>query len=239
MVGIHKGLNAFIKTKNPECKFLHCMLYGEALVAKKLKPKGSETHTLEKTFSDVVKIINEIRTRPRVSREFSDFCQESLADHDTLILHSEVWFLLRGKVLKRFISLKKIVREFLIQRKSESAAHFEDLEWLGGVHYLSSIFIELNKLNTSLQGKGGDIFAFIGKINTMKEKVTRWVEKVNSGNFSMFPDLEQFLKTCQWETEHPDLEKKLKRLVTSHLNLLSENCSLNFPKKFIRRLSKT
>ena len=109
MVGIHKGLNAFIKTKNPDCKFLHCMLHREALVAKKLKPKGSETHTLEKTFSDVVKIINEIRTRPRVSREFSDFCQESLADHDTLILHSEVRFLSRGKVLKRCVSSKSIV----------------------------------------------------------------------------------------------------------------------------------
>ena len=48
----------------------------------------------------------------------------------------------------------------------------------------------------------------------MKEKVTRWVQKVNSGNFSM----------------HPDLEIKLKRLVTSHLNLLSENFSLYFPK---------
>ena len=50
MVGIHKGLNAFIKTKNPDCKFLHCMLHREALVAKKLTPKGSETHTLEKKF---------------------------------------------------------------------------------------------------------------------------------------------------------------------------------------------
>ena len=48
----------------------------------------------------------------------------------------------------------------------------------------------------------------------MKEKVTRWVQKVNSGNFSM----------------HPDLEIKLKRLVTSHLNNLSENVSLYFPK---------
>ena len=57
----------------------------------------------------------------------------------------------------------------------------------------------------------------------MKEKVTRWVQKVNSGNFSIFPDLEQFLKTCQWDTEHPDLEIKLKRLVTNHPNLLSKN----------------
>ena len=133
MVGILKGLNAFIKTKNPDCKFLHCMLHREALVAKKLTPKGSETHTLEKNVSDVVKIINEIRARPKVCCEFTDFCQESLAEHDTLILHSEVRVLFRGKVLKRFVSLKNIVREFLIEKKSESADHFEDLEWLGAV----------------------------------------------------------------------------------------------------------
>ena len=44
MVGRHKGLNAFIKAKNPECKFLHCILNSEALVAKKMKSKQSEQH---------------------------------------------------------------------------------------------------------------------------------------------------------------------------------------------------
>ena len=230
MVGKHKGLISFIKQKNPDCQFLHCMLHREALVAKRMTSKDSEEHTLVKVFSDVVKIINEIRTKPTVSREFTEFCQKSLADQETLILHSEVRFLSRGKVLQRFVVLRKTIEDFLIKNKSEKANYFKDLEWLGGVHYLSSIFLELNILNTSLQGSGGDIFSFVGKTTTMKEKLTIWVKKVESGDFSMLPDLKKFLQTCEWETLHPTLESKLKKLVTKHLNLLLENFSFYFPK---------
>lgn len=150
IVGRHKGLNAFIKAKNPDCNFLHCMLHREALAAKKMKSKQSEQNILESIFLDVVTIITEIRTRPKVSREFSAFCKDSLADHDTLILHTEVRFLSRGKVLERFISLKDTINDFLVERKSSSAKLFKDLKWLGGVHYLSCVFKELNKLNLSM-----------------------------------------------------------------------------------------
>jgi len=129
MVGKHKGLISFIKQKDPDCQFLHCMLHREALVAKKLTSKDSEEHTLVKVSSDVVKIINEIRTKPTVSREFTEFCQKSLADQQTLILHSEVRFLSRGKVLQRFIVLKKAIEDFLIENKSEKANYFKDLDF--------------------------------------------------------------------------------------------------------------
>ena len=150
IVGRHKGLNAFIKAKNPDCNFLHCMLHREALAAKKMKSKQSEQNILESIFLDVVTTINEIRTRPKVSREFSAFCKDSLADHDTLILHTEVRFLSRGKVLERFISLKDTINDFLVERKNSNAKLFKDLKWLGGVHYLSCVFKELNKLNLSM-----------------------------------------------------------------------------------------
>ena len=39
MVGKHKGLNAFIREKNPDCQFLYCMLQREALVAKTMTSK--------------------------------------------------------------------------------------------------------------------------------------------------------------------------------------------------------
>ena len=126
------------------------MLHREALAAKKMKSKQSEQNILESIFLDVVTIITEIRTRPKVSREFSTFCKDSLADHDTLILHREVRFLSRGKVLERFISLKDTINDFLVERKSSSAKLFKDLKWLGGVHYLSCVFKELNKLNFSM-----------------------------------------------------------------------------------------
>ena len=49
------------------------------------------------------------------------------------------------------------------------------------------------------------------------------------GTFSNFSGLEIFFKTCNWEKENPELEGKLKQLVSDHLYLLSENFSLYFP----------
>ena len=66
--------------------------------------------------------------------------------------------------------MKDTINDFLVERKSSSAKLFKDLKWLGGVNYLSCIFKELNKLNVSIQGKGGDIFLFNGKTTSMQEK---------------------------------------------------------------------
>ena len=64
---------------------------------------------------------------------------------------------------------------------------FKDLRRFGRVHYLSSIFKELNKLNVSMQEIGRDIFVFIGKTTAMKEKLITCTENVKSGFLSNFP----------------------------------------------------
>ena len=86
-----------------------------------------------------------------------------LSEHNTLILHSDVRFLSRGKVLKRFISLKEEIVTFLENNNDHRATLFKDPSWLATVHYLCAIFNRLNELNLSLQGKGGDIFQFTRK----------------------------------------------------------------------------
>ena len=85
--------------------------------------------------------------------------------------------------------MKNTMNDILVEWKSSSAKLFKDLKWLGGVHCLSSIFKELNKLNVSMQGKGGDIFLFNEKTTAMKEKLTIWIENLKSGNCSNFLDL--------------------------------------------------
>ena len=73
-------------------------------------------------------------------------------EHKHLIYFSNVRWLSRGKVLKRFVTLPKEVREFLIQRKQTLADKLVDQKWLLLMAYLSDIFSQLNILNQSLQG---------------------------------------------------------------------------------------
>ena len=80
MVGKHKGVTALIKQRSPNCMFLHCILHCEALAAKKLRGNSSdEASELQKLLSDVVKIVNSIRTKAKISRLFSKLCDDMSA----------------------------------------------------------------------------------------------------------------------------------------------------------------
>lgn len=79
----------------------HCMLHREALASKKMSP------ILNETLEISVKMINNIRAHPLHSRKFSQICSESGSDHDTLLLHADVRWLSRGKVLARLFELRK------------------------------------------------------------------------------------------------------------------------------------
>ena len=74
-----------------------------------------------------------------------------------LILHSEVPWLLLGKVLSRVLELREQLEAYCIEQENQKSAKFRDILWLAKFAYLASIFDFLNEVNLSLQEKGGDI----------------------------------------------------------------------------------
>ena len=52
-------------------------------------------------MNDVAKIVTAIRPKGKISRLLSKLCNEISADNKNLLLHSEVRWLLCGKVLRR------------------------------------------------------------------------------------------------------------------------------------------
>ena len=93
---------------------------------------------------------------------------------------------------------------------------------------MTSIFIHLNKLNLSLQGKGGDIFDVMVKIESMKLKIHLWPSNILKGNFLNFPHFRNYIKYCSWENKAPELENRMKTTILDHLQLLSENLEKYF-----------
>ena len=76
-------------------------MHRQALVAKNLSEE------LYDTVNSVIKCVNYIKTRPLNQRLFSCLCDEMGADHTGLLLHTEVRWLSRGRVLKRVCELRK------------------------------------------------------------------------------------------------------------------------------------
>ncbi len=92
MMGKNKGLKAKVLSVAPHIRFTHCVIHREALAAKTLQPE------LEDVLQTSVKIVNHIKSRPLNTRLFAILCQEMGSTHESLLFHSEVRWLSRGKV---------------------------------------------------------------------------------------------------------------------------------------------
>ena len=198
------------------------MIHREALV-KKLNHDKNQRSELEIVLSDIVKVVNFVRSHSKKHRMFSELCKNMEANQLRLLYHAEVRWLSRGKVLKRIFQLRNELSTFLTQERHPMSANFEDIYWLAKLSYLSALFKSTNQLNLSIQGKGCDIFKVSSKIQAFKLKLKLWQSNVKNCNFSDFESLNNFIKISDWENKSPNIKAKIKSLVHERLNLLQQN----------------
>ncbi|XP_056243076.1 zinc finger BED domain-containing protein 5 [Seriola aureovittata] len=185
MTGRHRGL---VKQVQAVAVWSHCIIHRQALATKRM-PK--ELHTV---LDEAVKIVNLIKSRAMNARLFSILCNEMGAHFHQLLLHSEVWWLSRGKVLTRLCDLREEVLLFLAEIDSPLLKHMEDAKWVAMLAYLSDIFDWINTLNTSLQGKECHVFLAHDQVSAFRKKLDLWCTRVERGSVEMFPILEDVVE---------------------------------------------
>ena len=109
------------------------MIHREMLASKQMVPDLNEVLTV------CIKIVNLIKANALNSRLFKILCAEMGADHVNLLLHTEVRWLSRGKVLQRLFELRKEIQCFLAQKKSPLSDLFDDFTWIAKLAYLADI----------------------------------------------------------------------------------------------------
>uniref|UniRef100_A0A0P4VZP1 Uncharacterized protein n=1 Tax=Scylla olivacea TaxID=85551 RepID=A0A0P4VZP1_SCYOL len=216
MIGSIKGFVSLVKKENGSVITTHCFLHREALVAKTI---GND---LKSVLEKVVKMVNFIKSRPLKTRLFAKLCEEVEAKHVNLLLHTEVRWLSRGRVLSRVYELKEeMLTFFTLEQQEEFCDLLADDTWSAKLSYLVDVFEHLNKVNSSMQGKSENILSSTDKINTLREKLRLWVGRVKEGNLDMFPH------AAAATSGRPGRE--IISIISEHLEVLEKQLQYYFP----------
>ena len=84
-----------------------------------------------------------------------------MSELEHLRCHSSVRRLPRGKVLCRTVELREELKIFLIEKKCNVASKFDDKPWMRKVYYLNDVFIAVNELTSSMQGRNHNIIDIV------------------------------------------------------------------------------
>ena len=125
-----------ILERNAKASWTHCNLHRTALVSKHI------SDDFKSVLKTSVKIVNFIKTIPLHSRLFEKLSEEMESNHKTLLLHTEIQWLSRGKVLTRLAELREEIAMFL-EGKCDFVKYLRDKEFVLRFMYLADIFSKL------------------------------------------------------------------------------------------------
>ena len=218
MLGCRSGFQTLVNKKSPDVAGTHCTIHRQALMAKTFP------NQLKNVLDVVVKAVNFIKANALNSRLFAELCKESNSKFVTLLLHSHVRWLSKGKVLKRIFILRQEIKHFLQGPKPELNQKFLDDCFLMCLSFLVDIFESVNFVNLTLQEKETNLIHYQEKLSAFNMKMTLWHSKLQNKNFASFPHLNAFLDENELDVNEGFLE-----VMKRHISILGEEIRHYFP----------
>lgn len=170
----------------------HCIIHQESLCAKTLKFQ----HVMDFVFKNV----NFIRSRGLKHRQFQAFLEEMDADFGDVLYHTDVRWLSRGSVLKRFVALRNEIQTFL-QANGRDTSVMTDRHWRADLCFLTDITQHLNDLNQKLQGKDKLVSDMFEKITAFQRQLQLFTAQLKMSNLIHFPNCRQLSEEVLVEEE--------------------------------------
>ena len=164
------------------------------------------TKTLPLEFQDIMKsvvsVVNFVKNSTSNSRLFSKLCSELDASNNVLLLHTDVRWLSRSKVLTRAFDLRDELKTFCYKKSNpQFEALFGDKNQLHKIAYLVDIFAILNELNLYLQGPNATCLDLSEKIRAFQLKLEFWPKKLDEDRIYMLSNLSAFFEESDIEQE--------------------------------------
>jgi hemerythrin-like domain-containing protein len=135
--------------------------------------------------------------------------------------------------------LREEISYFLIERQSSLSKHFNNIEFIHGLAYLSDIFSHLNEINTLIQGQDVSTMDTAEKISSFVNKILLWKRKLQSDNLANFPTIEQKLSktninlTSSIKTQIYEHIDKLENLLNDYLNFIYSKINIWLHNPFV------
>ena len=101
---------------------------------------------------------------------YPSFLEEIGSNFNDIPYHSNVRWLSKGAVLKRFVELKMEIKRFLTEKGYDTSL-FDDKNWMSDFAFLTDIVGYLNLLNQRLQGKYMYIFDMYQELESFQMKL--------------------------------------------------------------------
>ena len=136
-VGLLKRIQARVKKDIPEEEVIFLMIHQEALCTYAMQ--------FQKVVKPVVKLVNFIWARGLQHRRFIKFPEETDADHQDLLYHSNVCWLSLGNVCQWVWKLKQKIISFLdLLEKAANFPELSDTDWLYDLPFAADKLMQMS-----------------------------------------------------------------------------------------------
>ncbi|CAK8697998.1 unnamed protein product [Clavelina lepadiformis] len=178
MLGRERGLVGRLLKDNPDLITYHCIIHQAVLCAS----LGDEYC---KVMETIMKLVNFLRSTSALQHPLlQDFLSENNAIYTDLLVHNNIRWLSKGRVLERFWLIRKELSGFLKGRNNVKAVAFSaflrDDEKMEIVGFLTDMMSHLNDLNVKLQGEKHTIFDLITAIRAFQKKLEIFKHDIQS-----------------------------------------------------------
>ena len=186
-IGFMGHLHRYLEERGIEKPMqFHCIIHQQALCGKFL---GAAS-----VMSVVISTVNYIRKTGLNHRQFKHFLETIESEYGDLLYHTEVRWLSRGNVLKRFFDLRMEIDIFM-NEKLKPVPEISDPKWLWYLAFLTDICEHLNLLNKKLQGRGKLVNNLYYNITAFETKLELFKYHIMQQNFVHFSCCNNLSKT--------------------------------------------
>ncbi|XP_047389158.1 general transcription factor II-I repeat domain-containing protein 2B-like isoform X3 [Sciurus carolinensis] len=186
MVDANHGLVTKLKSKvamackGADLKSLCCIIHPESVCAQKLQ--------MEHVMAVVVTSVNWICSRGLNRSEFTTLLYELDSQYGSLLYHTEIKWLSRGLVLKRFFDSLEEIASFMSSR-GKPVPELSSPAWIRDLAFLVDVTTHLNALDSSLQGHSQMVTQMYDLIRAFLAKLCLWETHLARNNLAHFPTL--------------------------------------------------